>query len=220
MPPDRARFRRVVLEWVDTLDGPPPQHPWAVVDAMRETRPRPLPRYWIPEAWHLEVIKGVTIPEAYDGEAVGWGRRESGSGWRISHVTVFNEDRPAAPGGGVDMVTTVNYAERFRGLWAEGELCTCAKCGMSGRGEWIINHLTAGREGYDDDGRHRVRHAEPLLWLIQPDTLPVSHSEWAECVDDYPHTGVCTCGGHAAVSALWHIHAAVSMHREPHLWGE
>jgi len=200
------------------VDGPPPQQPWAVVDAMRETRPRIVPPYWIPEAWHIEVIKGVTIPEAYDGEAVGWGRRESGSGWRISHVTVFDEDRPASPGGGVDMVTTVNYPDRFRGLWAEGDLCTCAKCGMSGRGEWIINHLTAGREGYDDDGRHRVRHAEPLLWLIRPDMVPVSKREWAACVDNYPHTGVCTCGGHTAVAALWHLHAALSMYREPHLW--
>ena len=218
MAPDRARFRRVVLEWLDTLDGPPPQQPWEVVEAMREARPRIVPPYWIPEGWMLEVIKGVTIPQAYDGEAVGWGRRESGSGWRISHVTVFNEDRPASPGGGVDMVTTVNYPDRFRGLWAEGELCTCAKCGMSGRGEWIVNHLTAGREGHDDDGRHRVRHAEPLLWLIQPDALPVSRREWAACVDNYAHTGVCTCGGHTAVAALWHLHAALSMYREPHLW--
>jgi len=206
-PPDPA-------EVVNEYDPPLP----AAWYAVRETRGTLIPDYWMPQTWHMEVIHGVISPGAYDGEAVGWDVSvDDGTDWRISHVTVFGEDRPAGAGGGVDTVTTINYADRFRGLWQDGALCRCAKCGMKGTGEWVINHLTRGRKDPNDD-RHRIRHAEPLMWMIQPMDIPVKGSEWTRCAERYGATHRCECGGHTAVAQLWLLHASLSLWTEPHMW--
>jgi hypothetical protein len=105
---------------------------------------------------HVDVVREVRSDATTDpGESVGFRTGRPGwtsPEWQVAQVTVGGVEHDAAGGGGVEMVTNVDYTDRFDFIRSEWYRCDC---GVRLYGEQMARHL-GHAHGFEEGSKARA----------------------------------------------------------------